>query len=1076
MIPPSAEATRGGGSARRRLVGVAALTAGLAGLALFAAAPAFALPQSPQWTVTSVSTPTNFAPNDQNGDDLYKVTVINTGGAASDGTTVTVTDALPPGLALDPAGASGEELLHHEPLSCAGLACTYSGTVVPDDTLTVTFPVDVSASPPPSCEVPATATSCVANLVSVSGGGAPDASMRTPTAISSVPTEFGLAPGGETTALSTNQAGAHADITISQAFGTTSAKGDVAGDPKKATYDLPPGFAGDVVDTPFCPVALFSREECSIGTQVGIATLAVSLGGTTLVAHRPVYNLIPDSGQISKIGFYADTFHIQGDVSLRPGDYGLRTAFRNLYSGGGSAQLDSTTFTIWGVPADPLHDPLRWNPASGEFGASSDAGPAPYFTNPTSCTGEPLQADLSVDSWQRPAQAETAQMPLGTLVDCERLGIEPSLSAQPTTTAASSPSGLDVDLKIPQTYEDPYALATSNLKTAAFSLPEGMTLNPSAAAGLGACTETEYAAETLEPAPGEGCPEESKVGSVRIQSASVSGEATGSLFIAKPYENPFDSLLAVYLVARVPDRGVVVKIAGRVQPDALTGRLLTTFEDNPQLPFSDLDLSFRQGQTAPFVTPDACGSFTTQAEITPWSDPSMVEHPSASFQITRGANGGPCPAAGQPPFHPRVSSGTLSNQAGQYSPYYLDITRADGETEVTHFAAHFPPGLVAKLAGVPFCSDAAIEAAKTRSGAEEEEHPSCPEASEIGHTEVGAGVGSILTWAPGKVYLAGPYRGSGVSAVAITAAKVGPFDLGTVVVRAVLHVDPETGRATVESSGSDAIPHIIDGIPLRVRDIQVRIDRPQFSLNPTSCDPFSFLFEMTGAGTESEGGELQATVADPFQVTNCAILPFTPRLGLQLSGGARRGANPALSVTLTASPGEANIARAETLLPRSEFVENAHLHSICTRVQFAAGACPAESIYGYARAETPLLSEPVEGPVYLRSSNHELPDIVVALQNREVGVYLDGHVDSVNGRIRATFEALPDVPLSNFTLSLGGGAKGLFVNSTNLCKSTNRAVVRLTGQNGKTMVSSPPFVPSSCAKHRRKHQRMHRRP
>ena len=244
-------------------------------------------------------------------------------------------------------------------------------------------------------------------------------------------------------------------------------------------------------------------------------------------------------------------------------------------------------------------------------------------------------------------------MPLGALVGCERLGIEPSLSAQPTTTAASSPSGLDVDLKIPQTYEDPYALATSNLKTAAFSLPEGMTLNPSAAAGLGACTETEYAAETLEPAPGEGCPEESKVGSVRIQSASVSGEATGSLFIAKPYENPFDSLLAVYLVARIPDRGVVVKIAGRVQPDALTGRLLTTFEDNPQLPFSDLDLSFRQGQTSPFVTPDACGSFTTECRSYPLVGPEHCRESLCELPDHRGGERRPLPRRRTAAFSPQ---------------------------------------------------------------------------------------------------------------------------------------------------------------------------------------------------------------------------------------------------------------------------------------------------------------------------------------------------------------------------------------------------------------------------------------
>src|SRR6202789_419107 len=431
-------------------------------------------------------------------------------------------------------------------------------------------------------------------------------------------------------------------------------------------------------------------------------------------------------------------------------------------------------------------------------------------------------------------------------------------------------------------------------------------------------------------------------------------------------------------------------------------QIKTTFEELPPLPYASFKLHFREGARAPLVSPAACGTYTTSATLTPFSARSDAEALTAtsSFEIERGAAGGACPSGGVPPFHPGLTAGTINNAAGKYSPFNLQLTRTDSEQEFTHFSIKLPPGVTGKLAGIPFCSDQAIAAAKSRErqphgGQEELEQASCPAASEVGHTLVGAGVGPALAYVPGKVYLAGPYHGSQLSIAAITAAKAGPFDLGTVVIREALKVNPETAEVFIDATGSDPIPHIVNGIPVHARDIRVYVDKPEFTLNPTNCERTSTASTVLGSGTNfaSEADDQPITVTSPFQAADCANLGFAPKLALSLKGGTKRGATPAFKAVLNAPKADANIGAAQITLPHSEFLEQAHIKTICTRVQFAEGVvpgekCPAASIYGKAEATTPLLDEPLSGPVYLRSSSHNLPDLAAALHSGKITIAL----------------------------------------------------------------------------------------
>ncbi len=852
--------------------------------------------------------------------------------------------------------------------------------------------------------------------------------------------------------------------------------------------DLPPGLIGNPRAVPRCSHLDFEGilPACPPETQVGV--LQATLPGLGLVKGA-IYNLEPPPGVASEFGFNtAEFLSLQFGSARTEEGYGLQVAAINA-----PVEVTSVTETIWGVPADSSHDIERGEEAiSHGIPMPSTAPLQSYLTMPASCTQSP-QVTFRVNSIQEPDVyseesanlLDSAGKPL-TLAGCSAVPFDPKISSQPTTKLASNPSGLDFELKLAnQSLTSTGGSAETEPRKAVVTLPKGTSVNPSFAEGIATCSEDQYKAEKIDSPAGAGCPEASKLGSVHVLTPLLDEPVEGSLYLAAPYANRFGTLAAMYMVARAPERGILVKQAGKIEFDQSTGQITTTFDDLPPIPFSSFKLHFREGARAPLATPSACGEYQTVAKFTPFSakDDSEAIERTGSFQIEHGPDGGPCPSGGLPPFKPGLIAGSINNAAGRFSPFNVRLFRTDSEQEITRFSIKLPPGIVGKLAGIPFCSDAAIEAAKARTGIhggqEEIEHPSCPAASEIGHSLAGSGVGSALAYVPGKLYLAGPYHGSAISLVAITAAKAGPFDLGTVVIRQAFKVDPETGEVFIDATGSDPIPHILKGVPVHLRDIRAYTDRPNFVLNPSSCKRTSTASTLLGSGLDfsSEADDRPVTVSTPFQAADCAALPFKPKLTFKLKGGTNRGAHPALKATLKMNGiGEAGIKRTEVILPSSEFIENAHFNTICTRVQFKQGSvpgekCPAGSIYGKAVAKTPILDSPLAGPVFLRSSEHQLPDVVASLHNGEIDVVLVGKVDSVKGRLRNTFEATPDAPVSSVVVSLQGGKKGLFVNSTNLCKGTHKVEANFTGHNGKQWNKKPELVATGCKQKKAKKQK-----
>jgi hypothetical protein len=893
--------------------------------------------------------------------------------------------------------------------------------------------------------------------------------------------------------LSTPQAGAHADLTTSFAL-TRTVKNIPYAETRDVVIHLPPGLIGNPQAMPRCTVAqlgnLPEESECPQDAQVGVTEVDVSgiLSGNFV---EPVYNMESPGGDIvARLGFFAVGWPAFVNIRLDPANDSLVALVEGAPSAAGL--LEATT-TLWGVPAEESHDNLRLTPEEAAHkelpkgGRKSSQPKIPFLSNPTECSME-RQMTVSVRSYQLPdAPPPSLTVPFPQISGCGLLDFTPTTSLKPTTAQGTTGSGLEYELSLPTTgLEFPNVDYGSEMKRAEVVLPEGMTINPSEAEGLGVCSEADLSHETYNSAPNVGCPDTSKIGTVEAISPVIDRKATGALYLAKPYENPFGSLLALYMVLKIPDRGVLVKLAGKVDTDPQTGQITTVFDDAPQLPVAEFKLHFREGARAPLVTPAACGTYEAVSNLTPWASPDKIVPKGNSFQIESGPDHGACPTGGLPPFRPGLLAYPTNIAAGAFTSFYLKLTRTDSEQEITHFSIKLPPGLAAKLAGVPFCPDGAIAAAKGRTGihgAEEElNSPSCPAASQIGTSWAGAGVGDVLAYVPGRVYLAGPYHGAPISIVSVTAAKAGPFDLGTVVVREALRVNPETGEVFVDATGSDPIPHIIAGIPVHLRDIRVYVDRPKFTLNPTGCQSTSTASTVLGSGLDfsSEADDNPITVSSRFQAADCAALGFKPKLSLRLKGGTRRSQIPALKAVLKARPGDANIARSEVILPASEILEQSNVGQPCTRVEFneAAGngeRCPASSILGRARAVTPLLSEPLEGPVIFRSNGGErdLPDIVATLRGQEIDIHLVGWIDSVYRksrrgevipRIRTRFEVVPDAPVSKFVLEMKGGKHGLLVNSESLCRGTHRAEINFTAHNGKVR-DLRPLVRTSCPRH-----------
>jgi hypothetical protein len=837
---------------------------------------------------------------------------------------------------------------------------------------------------------------------------------------------------------------------------------------------LPAGFIGSRTAVPQCTTADFltikeARPACPDPTAVGFARVRVI--SATGIFVPAVYNLTPPPGVAAKIGFVA-----RGGVPVTA-EVGINGEEPNELVGSALNILEAVNFfsaelTLWGIPAAHSHDPFRGHCLSLEPETSGEpksegicdtgAAEVPFLTLPRSCTG-PLVTEFEAVSWQEPeAEPDEGLSEAPGMTGCSKLGFSPKVSSKPTTSSAESASGLDFDVSIKdEGIGNPTGLAQSEIEEAVVALPGGMTVNPSSANGLATCSEAAYEEEALG---NQSCPEASKIGEVEVESPLLAkGEVLrGAVYLAAQEENPFGSLIALYMVIKDQGLGVLVKRPLEVQageeegPNA--GRLVTVLEDVPQLPVSHFHFHFAEGARGPLLTPPACGEYVTEAEFAPWANPGESLLTEAPFEITSGVGGGPCPAGGVPPFNPRFEAGSANNNAGAYSPFQMRLTRGDGEQEMTRFDAVLPKGMVAKLAGVSRCPESAIAIAKAKTGRQEQASPSCPANSEIGNTIVGAGVGGILTWVPGKLYLGGPFAGDPLSVIAITPAVAGPFDLGTTVVHEALEVDPETAEVKVDGAHSDPIPHILRGLPVKVKDLRVFTDRPNFTLNPTSCARKEARATLFGSFLDvfSSADDVPVNLSARFQAASCASLKFKPKLSLKLKGGTKRGAHPALKATLTYPPGSgyANTRSAVVTLPHSEFLEQGHIRTVCTRVQFSARQCPEGSVYGKARAFSPLLDEPLEGPIYLRSSSHKLPDIVIALHGL-IDFNLVGRIDSVKARIRNSFESAPDAPVSKFVLELPAGKKSLLVNSRDLCAHPAKALSVFTAQNGKVYEEKP---------------------
>ncbi len=868
------------------------------------------------------------------------------------------------------------------------------------------------------------------------------------------------------------------------------------GELKDLTVEQVAGLVGDPTATPRCSIKDFltvnasgtKNTLCPNSTAVGLISVHV-LNGEGEGGMHPVFNLVPPPGVTVKIGFVVLRVPVTIEIGVKQVyPYNITAVLSNTPQPVG---FFGSKLVLWGNPANPAHDPYRGsclgregtvsNPVS-EGDCPSGSLEVPFLTLPRACDG-PLTTSFKVDSWEEPGVfIEGASVthddadppnPQG-FVGCSRLGFGPTITAQPTSRAAQSPTGLDFGLNVhDEGLTNPTGLAQSDVKKAVVTLPEGMTANPSLAEGLNVCSEADLARETVDSAPDGGCPNESKIGTVEVETPLLEEPLKGSLYIATPHANPFNSLLALYFVIKSAKLGIIVKQPALVEPNPVTGQLVTTVDNIPQLPFSHFKLHFREGARSPLVTPPGCGSYDVKDVLTPWSGGAPLTA-NSTFQVRAGIGGGGCPSGGVPPFAPRAVVGTANNDAGSYSPLDLSITRRDGEQELTRFSTILPPGLTGNLTGIPFCADSAIEAARGKTGAQEQAEPSCPAASEIGHTLVGAGVGGVLAWAPGKIYLAGPYNGSPLSVVSITSAKVGPFDLGTVVIRFGLHIDPNTAQVSIDSAGSDPIPHIIQGIVVNVREIHAYVDRNKFILNPTNCNPLAVQNTISGAGADFASPVDDATVmlSGPFQAADCSNLGFKPSFNVSTSGKTSKAGGASLTVKLaypSAPQGtQANIRSVKVALPKQLPSRLTTLQKACTAAQFHTNpaGCPAASVVGHARAITPILPVPLEGPAYFVSNGGEaFPNLIMVLQGYGLTIDLTGNT-FINkaGVTSSTFPAIPDQPVSSFELVLPEGPHSALAANGNLC--TGKLIVPNTfiGQNGVAFNQNTPVTVTGCPK------------
>ncbi len=1067
-------------------------------LVLFEAAPVFAATPAPGFTIDSFAAPTNFSAND-NEDcvstvsqqkplcDAYEVTVINAGSKPTEeGSEVTLTDTLPAGLTVQKVaffwsgvGRLGLEVGEHQKVtentdlnetfpgvfcSTVPLKCSLPALLVPvapDDSLEMIVFVTVDD---PNASGPLT------NVATVSGGGA--ATVSTPknpeetNHISSAPPSFGPSSFNfdidGLNGIPSTQAGDHpyeltTTIGLNNEFRfTPDSAGNIGAtsvrDVKDVVVDLPLGFVGSTLSAPECTLAqLSSSKGCPPDTVVG-HIFAEPVGLTSV--NSPIWNLVPERGVPAEFG-YADGIHgthvFYARVVPTEAGYVLQTTNPDVPQ----ISLTHIVVTFFGDPA------VRDGTGNAQI---------PFFTNPTDCSAGPLKATIYIDSWQNPGSYNadgtpdlendpnwvkaTAESPAVT--GCNALQFAPELKAQPTTNVADTPSGLEFEMKLPQT-EETSTHATPALKTAVVTLPEGMTIDPSAGDGLAACSEAQIGwlggtPKNFSPAQPE-CPEASKIGSLELTTPLIPGTLTGAMYLANQNENPFGSVLAAYVVVDDPVTGVLIKLAGRFMPNPHTGRITAVFEENPQLPFSDLKLHFFGGPRAELMTPDSCGTFTTTSDLTPWSAPDSGPDgtPFDSFLIESGCVNG---------FAPAFTGGSTNLQAGAYSSFVASFSRQDTDQEFGGLSVSLPPGLLADVASVPLCDEAQANAG------------TCPESTQVGTVVAGVGPGPNPLFVTGKAYLTGSYNGGPYGLSVVVPAIAGPFNFGHVVVRQSLRIDPTDAHVT---DVSNPFPTILDvtganeqtiGIPIRLRRVDVDINREGFTFNPTNCGKL----QVSGSITSTQGAS--SALAVPFQVTNCATLKFEPKFAVSTSGKTSKANGASLTAKLsypnTPQGTEANIAKVKVDLPKQLPSRLTTLQKACTAAQFNANpaGCPAASIIGRATVTTPLLPLPLTGPAYFVSYGGEaFPSLTMVLQGNGVTVDLVGTTFiSKAGITSSTFKAVPDVPFNKFELTLPQGRFSALAALGSLCKSKLAMPTAFVAQNGAVIHQSTPITVSGCAK------------
>ncbi|HTB71546.1 MAG TPA: hypothetical protein VK707_11230 [Solirubrobacteraceae bacterium] len=958
---------------------------------------------------------------------------------------------------------------------------------------------------------PATAGTLV-NVASVSGGGAPEATTEAENTLERGAPGFGPslfeAPLLGVDGLADAQAGDH-PYELDTVFGLASTFREVPEAGEKATsvedvrdviVDLPAGMAGSGVSAARCTLARLSsqgpkgelgKSGCPTDTIIGhLRTVPES----EAAANSPLYNLLPSKGYAAELGFVdvsGGTHVLYVTLAPTPSGYVLRTSTKEI------PQL-----TLREVIADIFGDPAARD-KSGEQ-------TPPTFTNPEHCTGEPLSTTIHMDSWQHPGpdnpdgtpnlsdpRWSSASYQSPPVTGCEALEglFEPSIAAATSSSRADSPTGLDVNLAVPQR-TGAEELATPPLRDTLVTLPAGVTVNPSSANGLQACSLAQIgiSGSGVPDAAPPSCPDASKIGTVTLETPALPMEAckgqtrplqecpeaserektplTGSIYVAKQAENPFGSLLAIYIVIDDPRTGVIVKLPAEVKPDPSTGQLTTLVKDTPQFPFSELRTHFLDGATAPLRTPPTCGAYTLTSELTPWSAPQSgpPATPSSSFEITEGPGGGSCAhSAGEEPNAPSFQAGTSNPAAAAFSPLLVHLSRDDGSQNFSQVSVTLPPGASGKIAGIPKCSEAQIAAAQARGnpgeGALEAASPSCPASSKIGTVTVGAGAGPNPFYVTGDAFLAGPYKGAPFSAVFITPAIAGPFDLGVVVVRAGLYINPTTAQVTTTS---DPLPTILQGIPLDIRSITVDVDRPEFTLNPTNCTPMS----VTGAEVSTQGQA--ASLSTRFQVGNCQSLPFRPKLTASAAGKGSKANGTTLAVNVdSAGLGQANIAKVALTLPKQLPSRLSTIQKACVEAVFDVNpaACDEGSLIGTAKIRTPLLETPLSGPAYLVShGNAAFPDVEFVLQGEGVTLILDGKTDIKKGITYSRFEATPDAPFTTFETTLPAGPHSALTSNVperehfSLCKARLAMPTEIVAQNGAVIRQTTNVALTNCPK------------